>query len=65
MVGLRQGGWQAAYISRTSSLPASFSFFFWPSAAASWFFFRRASRWPIILLTWGMGDQMASDFDKD
>lgn len=38
------------YTSRTISAP--FSFFFDSISPLAWFFFRRASFWPMILLTW-------------
>lgn len=37
------------YISRTISLPSDF--FLFSISPLSWFFFSRASRWPMILLT--------------
>lgn len=41
------------YTSRITSPAFSFSFFFASSSALVWFFFSRASFWPIIRFTYG------------
>lgn len=46
-----EGREEAAHIWRTTSVPAAA--FLLSTSPLSWFFLSRASRWPIILFTWG------------